>query len=117
VSSDCVDSCSWLANSSGLFSVSSVRRWWDAIIGTGQVVPKGVWVGLALPKVQFFCWLAWRDKVKTSTFLHRIGVLPVSANNMCVFCQAEVESLNHVLLFCPLVWKCWSQMVRWSDQV
>ncbi|KAI7995971.1 hypothetical protein LOK49_LG11G02367 [Camellia lanceoleosa] len=27
-------------NSSGLFSVFSVRRWWDAQIGTGQVVPK-----------------------------------------------------------------------------
>ncbi|KAL7169038.1 hypothetical protein ACSBR2_034130 [Camellia fascicularis] len=116
-SSDCVDSCSWLANSSGQFSVSSMRRWWDTAIGTGQVVPKGVWVGLAPPKVQFFCWLAWRGKVKTSNFLQRIGVLHASVNNICVFCQADVESLNHVLLFCPPVWKCWSQMVRWSDQV
>ncbi|KAL7193753.1 hypothetical protein ACSBR2_025387 [Camellia fascicularis] len=83
-SSDCVDSCSWLANSSGQFSVSS---------------------------------LAWRGTVKTSTVLQRIGVLDASANIMCVFCQAEVESLDHVLMFCPPVWKCWSQMVRWRDQV
>lgn len=84
VSFDFVDSCSWLANSSGQFSVSFVRRWWDAAKGPGQVVPKGVWVCLAPPKVQFFCWLAWRGKVKSSTFFQRIGLLDASANILCL---------------------------------
>ncbi|KAL7228489.1 hypothetical protein ACSBR2_007248 [Camellia fascicularis] len=67
--------------------------------------------------MQFFCWLAWRGRVKTSTFLQRIGALDMSGNNLCVFCQTNVESVDYVLLYCPLVWKCWSHMVNWCNQV
>lgn len=110
------DSCSWLGSASGQFSVSSVWSWWDAAKGPGLRVPAGVWVSLAPPKMQFFCWLACRGRIKTSSFLQRIGVLPLNAETHCVFCQSEVESLEHVLLFCPQVWKCWTNMVSWWDQ-
>ncbi|KAL7175699.1 hypothetical protein ACSBR2_029314 [Camellia fascicularis] len=79
VSPNLVNSCSWLANSSGQFSVSSVQR------------------------------------IKTSSFLQRIEVLDASANTLCVFCQNEMESLDHLLLFCHPVWECWSKMVNWWD--
>lgn len=39
-----------------------------------------------------------------------------NADIQCVFCHTEVEPPEHVLLFCPLVWKCWAQMVNWWDQ-
>ncbi|XP_028067837.1 uncharacterized protein LOC114270503 [Camellia sinensis] len=68
------------------------------------------------PKMQFLCWLAWRGRIKTSLFLQRIGVLPPNAETQCVFCQSVVESLEHVLLFCPQVWKCWAAMASWWDQ-
>lgn len=111
------DSCSWLAEKSGQFSVATVWRWRDAASGNGLVVPAGVWVRLAPPTMQFFCWLAWRGRVKTSSYLQRIGALHLSASNLYVFCQAEIETVEHVLLLCPLVWKCWSHMVEWWDQV
>ncbi|XP_028122980.1 uncharacterized protein LOC114320084 [Camellia sinensis] len=110
------DSCSWLADKSGKFSVSSVWCWWAAVKESGVRVPAGVWESMASPKMQFFCWLTWRGRVKTSSFLHRIGVLPANAVSQCVFCQSEEESLEHVFLFCPLVWNCWAAMVRWWDQ-
>lgn len=111
------DSCSWLAEKSGQFTVASVWRWRAAAGGNDLVVPAGVWVSLAPPKMQFFCWLAWRGRVKTSSFLQRIGALHLSASNLCVFCQVEMETVEHVLLMCPLVWKCWSHMVEWWDQI
>lgn len=96
--------------------MSFVWRWWATAKGPGLKVSAGVWDNLARPKVQFCCWLAWRGRVKTSSFLHRIGVLAASADIQCMFCHTAVESLEHVLLFCPLVWKYWSHMVNWWDQ-
>ncbi|GMP44796.1 hypothetical protein CsSME_00013572 [Camellia sinensis var. sinensis] len=110
------DSCSWLASTSSKFSTSSVWSWWGATKGPELRVPAGVWVSLAPPKMQFLCWLAWRGRIKTSLFLQRIGVLPPNAETQCVFCQSVVESLEHVLLFCPQVWKCWAAMASWWDQ-
>lgn len=48
------DSCSWAAEGSGQFTVSSVRKWWDTASGQGVAVLPGVWVNLAPPKMQFF---------------------------------------------------------------
>ncbi|KAI8012889.1 hypothetical protein LOK49_LG05G03092 [Camellia lanceoleosa] len=104
------DSCTWLASTSGKFSTSSVWSWWGANKGLALRVPAGVWVSLAPPKMQFLCWLAWRGRIKTSLFLQRIGVLPPNAETQCVFCQSVEESLEHVMMFCPQVWKCWAAM-------
>ncbi|XP_028102776.1 uncharacterized protein LOC114302016 [Camellia sinensis] len=98
------DSCSWLAEKSSQFTVASIWRWRAVASGNNLVVPAGVWESLAPPKMQFFCWLAWRGRVKTSSFLQRIGALHLGASNLCVFCQAEVETIEHVLLMCPLLY-------------
>lgn len=78
-------------------------------------VAKWLWK-IAIPsKLQFFGWLAWQGRVKTTAFLHRIGMLPADASTLCVFCRSEVESVSHVLLHCPLVWKVWAAMLSWWD--
>ncbi|XP_028094911.1 uncharacterized protein LOC114294912 [Camellia sinensis] len=105
------------ANTSGQFSVNSVWQWWLAANGPGVNIPVGLWVKSALPKMQFFCWLAWRERVKTSSFLKRIGVLAATVSSYRVFSNVVEETLDHVLLFCPLTWECWSLMVRWWDLV
>ncbi|CAL5426105.1 unnamed protein product [Camellia sinensis] len=86
------DSCSWLADKSGKFSTSSVWCWWATVKESGVKVPAGVWECMASPKMQFFCWLAWRGRVKTSSFLHRIGVLPANAVS-----QSVVELIDPAL--------------------
>ncbi|XP_028115045.1 uncharacterized protein LOC114312955 [Camellia sinensis] len=72
-----------------------------------------IWNNFAPPKVQFFGWLAWLGKVKTSYFLHRIGILTGNVNLGCVFCHIEVESVEHILLHCPFVWRLWSDIICW----
>ncbi|XP_028124098.1 uncharacterized protein LOC114321151 [Camellia sinensis] len=72
-----------------------------------------VWNNCAPPKVKFFGWLTWQGKVKTSSFLRRIGILAAFANVGCVFCQNEKEPVNHILLSCPFVWLLWSKIMKW----
>lgn len=95
----------------------SVWQWWMAANGPGVNILVGLWVKSAPPKMQFFCWLALRGRVKTSYFLKRIGVLAVTVSSSFVFCNVVEETLDHVLLFCPLIWECWFIMVKWWDLV
>lgn len=65
------------------------------------------------PKVQFFGWLAWKRRIKTSDYLQRIGILVNISNLHCVFCNVEVETDNHVLLHCSFIWLLWSKILSW----
>lgn len=105
----------WKASSSGEFSVRSIYQGLLASASPQLRVSKLVWLSYVPPKVQFFTWLAWRGKVKTSVFLYRIGVLPSNVSTLCVFCKSENESVNHVLVSCPFVWRVWSAMLGWWD--
>lgn len=107
------DELKWSADPSELFSVASVYSWSESLLGPVLAVAGSIWNNFAPPKVQFFRWLAWLGKVKTSSFLHRIGILDGSANLACVFCQNEIETVDHILLFCPFVWLLSSNIIRW----
>lgn len=54
-------------------------------------------------------------RVKTAEFLYRIGVLDDQVSVLCPFCKNAVESISHVLLHCPPVWRVWSELVNWWD--
>ncbi|KAL7244369.1 hypothetical protein ACSBR1_016583 [Camellia fascicularis] len=51
--------------------------------------------------------------VMPSDFLQKIAILNGSVSIECAFCSQEIESVNHVLLFCPFVWKVWTEMLNW----
>ncbi|XP_028061933.1 uncharacterized protein LOC114265350 [Camellia sinensis] len=97
------DAWKWKADPSGLFSVASMYKSYELSLGPVRKMAEVVWNNCGPPKVKFLGWLAWQGKVKTSSFLQHIGILAASTNVGCVFCQAEVESVNHILLFCPFV--------------
>ncbi|XP_028104944.1 uncharacterized protein LOC114303962 [Camellia sinensis] len=111
------DSCLWMANPSGSYSAGVSWKWWMLSKGPVISVADMLWKNSAPPKVKFCSWLAWKERLKTSVFLKRIGVLNSEANTVCLLCKTEEESLNHLLLSCPVVWKLWSDMVKWWDLV
>ncbi|XP_028087472.1 uncharacterized protein LOC114288189 [Camellia sinensis] len=84
-------------------------------LALGNTVPSSdlIWLNYLPPKIQFFGWLAWKNKVKTSVFLQRIGVLDRSAATSCLFCNSQQETVQHVLIHCPLVWKVWTGLLQW----
>lgn len=108
-----VDCLHWGVNSSGLFTMAYVWKWLQVNRGPDLCVAKRLWKSVAPPKMQFFGWLAWRGRVKTVEFLHRIGVLDDQVSVLCPLCTNAVESISHVLLHCPPVWRVWSELVNW----
>jgi len=70
-----------------------------------------VWMHLAPPKVEFFMWLALLGKLNTKEKLCKRGILPAN-QDLCVFCSAQPENLDHVLLNCPFSWKVWITIAK-----
>lgn len=107
------DQAWWNADPSGSFSVSPARRWSESAQGPSLRITKLLWGNGAPPREKFFGWLAWKDRVKTAFYLQRIGVLDPNVNIYCLFCRENVETTNHILLHCPLVWRMWSELLDW----
>ncbi|XP_028087859.1 uncharacterized protein LOC114288538 [Camellia sinensis] len=107
------DELIWGADPSNLFSVSSLYLWSESRLGPILPVAASIWNNFAPPKVQCFGWMAWLGKIKTLSFLHRIGILTGNVNLDCVFCHNEIETVEHILLYCHFVWLLWSNIVRW----
>ncbi|XP_028089315.1 uncharacterized protein LOC114289749 [Camellia sinensis] len=107
------DGVKWTASASGVFTVASVRSWLQKNSGTSLQVPKMLWNNLAPPKAQFLCWLAWRGRVKAAVVLQRLGVLGGNANVACPFCLAAEESVDHLFVQCPQIWKVWGKLMQW----
>ena len=45
----------------------------------------------------------------------RIGVLNGQVNSSCLFCQDQEETMNHVLIHFPWVWRVWSELLGWWE--
>ncbi|XP_028113211.1 uncharacterized protein LOC114311295 [Camellia sinensis] len=111
------DELIWGADPSNTFSVSSVYFWSESHLGPILPVAASIWNNFAPPKVQCFGWMAWLGKIKTSSFLHRIGILTGNVNLDCVFCHNEIETVEHILLMKKLekkIWKVLPLAILWS---
>lgn len=112
---ECPDQPVWLASSSGVLNVADLYKSSVASAGDTLSITKLIWLKVTPPKVQVFCWFAWKRRVKTKEYLQSLGVLDQGASTTCVFCGSGSESVNHVLIWCPFVWKIWAEMLRWWD--
>lgn len=70
-----VDCLRWNADPSGGFTVSSAYKWCERSLGPVFKAVNIIWKNVSSPKAQFFGWLAWKGRIKTSSYLQRIGVL------------------------------------------
>lgn len=98
--------------STGEFSVSSIYSFSNSIIGPHLPICNHIWNRAVPPKVSFFCWLAWKNKIKSAEFMHRISILDPSVSTNCTFCGYDSESASHVLLHCPFSWLIWSSIIH-----
>lgn len=110
---DSNDSLVWKADPVGIFRVEGAVNWCESSNGPTLIIPYLIWHNPSPPKAQFLYWLVWKGRLKTSDYLHRIGILSDEVRIECVFCHAEIESLNHVLLLCPFALKVWYTIIKW----
>ncbi|XP_028105674.1 uncharacterized protein LOC114304715 [Camellia sinensis] len=97
----------WMADTSGSFSITSAYRWSQLGHGANSKIIEFIWKNVSPPKVQFFGWLAWKERVKSSSYLQKIGVLNAGSTVNCIFCNGDVESVYSIG---GLVWKLSKQL-------
>ena len=107
-----IDTLWWKSNPTGMFTVKSAAKWCESLNGPNLEILELIWHIPFPSKAQFFSWLAWKGRIKSSDHLHRLDILSATVSSDCVFCQTEIESLNHVLLLCLFAWKVWSNLIK-----
>ncbi|KAL6496572.1 hypothetical protein OROGR_029830 [Orobanche gracilis] len=65
---------------------------------------------LATPKAKFILWLALRGRLATKERLSKFISLP---DILCVFCNSDVETVNHVTIRCTEVQRIWRAIQTW----
>lgn len=102
---DCDDELVWTGDSSGLFSVKSlVEAVSHSLIG--PVISKTlIWKSLAPLRVQMFTWCCTKKKILTRVELRRRCLLLEEGDAKCPLCELEEESIDHLLVTCPVTWR------------
>jgi hypothetical protein len=93
----------WLPYRKGVFEVKSFYRAFSPH-GSGSFPWKSVWKSKAPPRVAFFVWTVVHSKILTLDNLGRRGLVVV---NRCWLCEADVESVDHLLLHYAVVRDLW----------
>lgn len=110
------DNLIWNACNSKSYSVSSMYNL--SLVPTSHVdlrerkTFQWIWKNVAPYRVQCFVWMVKLGKLKTGEFLLRIGVLHQN-HALCKFCGEVIETLDHSLLLCPIVWNLWVEILVW----
>ncbi|GJV04382.1 RNA-directed DNA polymerase, eukaryota, reverse transcriptase zinc-binding domain protein [Tanacetum coccineum] len=104
------DRFTWSLDGNGIFSVKSAREEIDKyfLINSSSSTR---WSKLLPIKLNVFAWRMFLDKLPTRTNLsNRVMDIPCV---LCLVCECEVESRNHLFFGCPLAIDLFSLMGRW----
>ncbi|KAK2642315.1 hypothetical protein Ddye_024078 [Dipteronia dyeriana] len=97
-----MDVLAWSFNPNGSFTVESFRKAWEERIGANLGLVSFCWQGISPPKLEIFVWQLLKGRVMVSQVLHWFGVT-INSNSMCLPCNDDKESINHLFLHCRWV--------------
>nr|GFA84174.1 hypothetical protein [Tanacetum cinerariifolium] len=96
----------------GNLSAFSVKLVWEALRprGTEVLWSKTIWFAHCLPRHAFHLWLVMRISLKTQDKLCPWDVEPFTdlSTLRCVFCQAHMDSHEHIFFECSYASRVWS---------
>ncbi|XWS32576.1 hypothetical protein CRYUN_Cryun22dG0001300 [Craigia yunnanensis] len=93
------DSFVWKGSLSGKYSVNLYCKSVSRSSNMDREIWKSVWMGLAPPKVEAFCWQLMRGRIATKDQLACRGLLDWS-RAVCTFCKSVCESSRHLFFAC-----------------
>ncbi|KAJ7964039.1 Ribonuclease H [Quillaja saponaria] len=103
------DKVIWKLSSDGKFSTSSAR---SLIRGTPPSVDlsifKKIWRIQTLPRIKFFVWLAYLNKLLTNDLRWKRKMVDLPS---CSLCSSLVEDVLHAVRDCSHVSQIWQKMV------
>ncbi|XP_071686940.1 uncharacterized protein [Rutidosis leptorrhynchoides] len=108
------DSVIWNPSTSGEFSVAeAIRIMVVSDNSQGTNWRKLIWNNRVPSKVSIFHWLACKKSIPVRDVLIRRHILPQNHSTLCVWCETEIETIEHLLLHCPWTFKVWSALFQW----
>jgi hypothetical protein len=104
---DVQDSHVWRLMSSGQYIAKSA---YDALCqGYMRFDPWRISKTWAPGKCQFFIWLAAHDRCWTADRLARQNL---THPELCILCDQDKETINHILSSCVFSWEFWYHLLR-----
>lgn len=104
----------WLADDDGSYSVKSTYHVLQGReLEEDDPAFKTLWQGKEPSNVIAYGWKVLWGRIQTKTSLNGRGISPAATSLNCVFCQAEEETLEHLLLVCPFSFQIWMKTYRW----
>ena len=105
------DGLRWKGSKDGVFASRSFYHVLNDKHGEhGVLFPwKGIWAAKASPRVFFFIWIATWGRILTCDNLMRRGYAMV---NRCCLCCSNGETVDHLLLHCPVAHVVWNFLFR-----
>ena len=103
-----VDSLCWTPSCRGLFEVRSFYTTLISPHPSGIFPWKSVWKAKVPSRVAFFVWTAALGKILTTENLRKRRVTIL---DWCCMCKSSGESVNHLLVHCPIAWELWSMVL------
>jgi hypothetical protein len=71
-----------------------------------------LWKSLAPSKIIAFAWQLLLDKIPSRNNLLRRHIL-LPANDRCVWCGSESETVMHIFIYCDTVRNIWTEVFSW----
>ncbi|XP_016168345.1 uncharacterized protein LOC107610874 [Arachis ipaensis] len=114
------DNLVWKFDGKWVFSTKSVVQVLQSETLSEEITSysftSSVWRGVVPPRIKLFGWFVLIGRVNTKERLTRLGVIRPS-DNICVLCNKEVESVEHLFLRCELTWQVWCSCLRYFGEV
>ncbi|GJS39203.1 putative RNA-directed DNA polymerase [Tanacetum coccineum] len=107
-----VDSSRWFLASDEVFSVKHIRELIDEkILRVVTYVEETSWCKFVPRKVNVFIWRLKCGRIPVRSILDHIGIDLDST--LCPCCENAVETIDHIMVRCPLVSVVWSKIFLW----
>lgn len=71
-----------------------------------------IWQKKAPPRAELVVWFLLQEKLKTGSTLLNLNIIN-SEYATCLFCDAEVESHEHLFFGCHFTWRLWMMCLDW----
>lgn len=94
-----VATCIWKPSSFGEFFTNSFLRGLEVVLDA-KATCSLVWIGLAPPRVEVFCWLTVLGKVATTDVFRRRVISFEVILDSCLLSETFRQSIDHLFMHC-----------------